>query len=131
MSVLTDIQQAFFRRISSSTIDADMVYPNRNADTTRPQLRVNILPAQTVPVGLRTSDLYTGMCQIDVVVEANVGAIKATDIVGEILDLFPRNLFLTENDTLVKINKTASTNPAVQDGTGYFIPVSIPYEVIK
>jgi len=119
MAILSDIQQAFFRKISSSTIDADMVYPNRDATTTRPQLRINILPAPTVPVGIRSTDMYNGTCQVDVVVKTNVGAIKPAGLAGEVADLFPRNSYMTEGDTLIKINNPVSTSPAVQDGTGY------------
>ena len=130
-TVNTDIQQAFFDVIDTAAILVT-VWPNTDFDTPKPYLRVNYIPFETQSIGISSIDKYGGICQIDVVIEAGLGAIKANQYVDQILDLFtPRPQRLTSGNTAVQISKTGWASPAVQDKDGYFIPISIPYTIIQ
>lgn len=133
MSVLKDIHVAVFDRLEAATITGiqGISWPNVTYNGDKPYLRINILPSPTKALGIRSTDIYEGFVQIDVVTKDGIGGINAVDIAEEIVALFPRNFHAEQGTSEIGFLEEGYPGPAIQEVDGYFIPVSIPYIVIK
>lgn len=130
---LNAVQVAVFKRLKASPpASLPIAYPNVSGQLpTTDYLRVNILPAQTETIGVTTLSRERGIVQIDVMTRAGIGATKAGDYAAAVLSLFPRNLALTEAGEAVRFEREGWAAPALQDGTWYMVPISIPYSVLR
>lgn len=130
---LNAVQAAVFKRLKASPPSAlPIAYPNiAGQQPTTDYLRVNVLPAQTETVGVATLSRERGIVQIDVMTRAGIGAIKAGEYAAAVLALFPRNLTLTEAGEAVRFEREGWAAPALQDGSWYQVPVSIPYSILR
>jgi hypothetical protein len=129
MSVITDIKSGLFSRISSAGLGS-VAWPNVPFSGNPPFLRVFVLPAQTETVGLATINRHRGIIQIDCVVAAGGGEIDASDLAGSVIATFPRGAEITSGTTTIRVNQQGWAGPGQQEPDRYFVPVSIPYEVI-
>ena len=129
MSVNNDIRVAVFDRISTADI-LPVAWPNVHYDGTKPYCRVFFLSVPTSALGIRQLNLYEGIVQVDVVVSSGVGEIVAIGYCDQFINLFPRNLYLTQNTTEIGFIEPGYPGPAIQEDDGYFLPVSIPYKII-
>lgn len=130
---LNAVQSAVFKRLKASPPSAlPIAYPNiAGQQPTTDYLRVNVLPAQTETIGLEDTALERGIVQIDVMTRAGIGAIKAGEYAAAVLALFPRNLRLTEAGEAVRFEREGWAAQALQDGSWYQVPVSIPYLILR
>ena len=99
-------------------------YPNVSADIpTDNHIIPYILPSNTIPVGLRTTDRETGIFQVSIFVKKGSGEILALDYARTIIEGFPRNLQLNN----VCIDRSGSIGPSFYEGHWQITPVSIRY----
>lgn len=116
--------------IFETAYEDETVFPNVGHDGSKPQLRLSFLPAPTEPHGVSSGDIYEGFVQVDVVIDEGVGAQQGLVLAETVLGMFPRNHHIVESDTKIQFIKKGWLSANVQDETGYFIPVTIPYLVI-
>lgn len=130
---LNAVQSAVFKRLKAAPPSSlPIAYPNVAGQLpTTDYLRVNILPADTQTVGLQDFDIERGIVQIDVMTSVGIGALKAGEYAAAVLALFPRGTTLTEAGEAVKFDVRGSVAPALQDGSWYQVPVSIPYLILR
>lgn len=108
-------------------------YPN-SPNTGKPQpptgnhVMINILPAETVSIGLNECDSYAGIIQFSVRIKANTGQIAAADIANTILAIFARNTVVGNG---LRIDRQGSAAAGFEDGGWYNVPVSIEYRVFN
>ena len=90
-----------------------------------------IIPARKEAVGISSTDVQNGFCQVSCFVLADVGEIKAISMAEKIIRAFPRNTKLREGDLTIEINKPAYYSQGLTNNNGwYMVPVTIPYIVI-
>lgn len=129
MGTETDIINAFFNTLDVANV-APGAWPNVPYEGSTPYVRFHALPAGVESIGLSGIDHRVGVVQVDCVVDAGVGIIEASILADQIIALFPRNTRLVSGSTTVLINKASAMGPGMQEPDHYFIPVTIPYEVI-
>lgn len=127
---IAEIKKGVFKAISSAGL-GDVVWPNVPFTGKPPYLRLFVLPAQTETVGLNSIARLRGIIQIDCVVTAGGGEIEASEKAEAVLAELPRLTRIVEGSTTIEINATGWAGPGLQEPDKYFIPVTIPYEVIK
>ena len=127
MGTTTDIKTAIFTAVTGLT---SVAWPNVPHEGVHPFVAVHVLPAATESVGLSGIDYHKGIIQFDCHIAAGGGELAASDLADTVLALFPRGKRATSGAVTVEINKTGWANTGKQTPDGYFIPVSIPYEVI-
>ena len=129
MGTETDILTAIFTKLDDTNV-APGAWPNVPYDGETPYVRYHSLPAGVESIGLSGIDFRTGLVQVDCVVDAGVGMIAASTLADEVIAAFPRNTKLVSGSTTVMINQACFVGPGMQEPDHYFIPISIPYEVI-
>lgn len=131
MGVKTDIIRGFCLALEAANI-APVAWPNVDYDgKTKPYLRVSVLPAPTMALGVTTSDIHHGLYQVDVVVTAGDGALQPASLEDAVIAAFPRNRQIIENTTKIRFTKTGYAGPSMQSGSEFFTPLSIPYKVYR
>jgi len=128
MSVDLDIYNGVFKAVDAAL--SPMVYPNISGDGTKPYYRINILKIPTTPLGVATTDIHEGIIQIDVVVMEGIGVISPQSRVATVLGLFPRNSRITENNTVIRFDRSGWQSPPIQSGGEFFIPVNFQFIVL-
>ena len=102
-------------------------FPNINyATQTTAHNRLDILPAETVTVGLNGTQKNHGLIQISVYVPKGSAAHTASLQADKILELFPRNLTIG----CIRIDKAGYVSPPIVTDAWYVIPVTIPYVIV-
>lgn len=86
-------------------------------------IRPDILPADTDPVGIVTTDRETGIFQVSIFTQKGSGELASARVAQLLLDGFPRNLSLTG----VRFDKTGSVEPPLFEGKWKITPVSFTY----
>lgn len=87
-----------------------------------------ILPANTSnPTYGDNLKRETGIFQVSIYAPSGNGSGLALDRAEIIRDWFSRGLSLVNDSVTVRILRTPSIAPAIQDEKNYIIPVSIPY----
>ena len=130
MGILSDIQDGVFLKLKTAN-PGTIVWPNIPYTGAVPYLRVHILPAETQPLGIANGDIYKGIIQIDCVTADGIGPAAAATLADTVIGTFVRNTTTTKNTTTIRFLRTGSAGPGQQESERYFIPVSIPYEVIS
>jgi hypothetical protein len=121
---LNDIKISLLDRLKSLVGLPVIYYPNVGASTpTDEHIVPHVLPSDTMPVGLRTTDKESGIFQVSIFVEKGSGEILALDYAKTILEGFPRNLQLDN----VCIDRSGSIGPSFYDANWQITPVSIRY----
>ena len=128
MGTTVDIKNAVFGAISGV---ASVAWPNVPYEGNTPYVRPHIMPAMTDTVGLSGIDHHMGIIQVDCVVATGGGEIEASALADTVIALFPRGARFTSGSTTVQINKASWASSGQQSPNIYFVPVTIPYEVIK
>lgn len=127
------IELALFDKLESISGTLPTIYypnsPNKNKANppTGEHIRVTLLRADTIPVGIATTNQTTGILQCSVYVKDGTGTIRAAQIADLILSAFARNTVLSNN---VRIDKTGSVNTGFTQDGWYHLPVSISYQQI-
>jgi len=124
---LTLISQDVFDQLATEPGLPEIAYPNVNRpviDTTH--LRVFVLPADTVTIGLNDTKQELGLIAIQIFVRDGSGAIGALEIADQILATFPRNLQLAH----LRIDKEGSVKDGMIEDGWYVTSVKIPYQAI-
>lgn len=99
-------------------------YPNMGADIpTDGHIVPYVIPSDTMPVGLRTTDKESGIFQVSIFVKKGSGEILALDIAETILQGFPRNLQLDN----VCIDRSGSIGRSFYEDNWQITPVTIRY----
>ena len=124
---LNSIQTALYNKLESLAGLPEIFYPNIGGEPTGNYLVPFVLPANTEALGIRSTDRETGVFQVSIYVVKGSGELAASNIAKIILDGFPRNLDLTD----VRIDRTGSIGPAIEDGKWRMLPVSITYNHIS
>jgi hypothetical protein len=127
------LNEYIFDKIKQRIIDQDFdnrVWPNIESESDKTSVRVNPIPMPTQGLGLSTTDIFAGICQVDCVVKSGTGHPEAARLADEICELFPRNLRIA-GDPAILFDKPAWASPAVNTGNEYFIPVNVEYKVIR
>ena len=131
MGVLSDIMTGVFSKISGTTPSLGTItWPNIPFSGAPPYLRVHILPATTEAIGIKSGDHHRGIIQVDCVIRDGIGPTTAATLADGVIAAFARNTTATSGTTTIRFNKTGSAGPGQQESDRYFIPVTIPYEVI-
>jgi len=128
------IEEALFASLAAaeaSLLPAVVYYPNaKNQGKPNPptgtHIRAFILPAETLPVGVATTDSSAGIFQLSIFVKDSSGTMAAARLAGQILELYPRNTVLANG---VRIGRHGSIAPGFVADGWYTLPVSIPYRV--
>lgn len=121
---LNTIKIALLDRLKSLVGLPTIYYPNINADIpTDEHIVPYVLPANTFPVGIRTTNKEMGLFQVSIYVKKGSGEITALNYADTIIQGFPRNLDLGD----VRIDQPASIGRSLYDGNWEITPVTIPY----
>jgi hypothetical protein len=126
-----NIFTAILDRIENAVGLPEVVMPNISGDPEGEHLRVAIIPATTSAVAISTTDRFSGILQVSVVVRDDTGAIRASEIADDVLALFPRNTEMVQGGDLIRIDTTGSVAAPIQGNGWYSLPVSIIYTLIK
>ncbi|MBC8551003.1 MAG: hypothetical protein H8D23_15270 [Candidatus Brocadiales bacterium] len=138
MSNFSDIQQVFNVKLSSLTGLPLWKRENLNLDPDEDEVYITskLLPAQTnfPNVGSNGFRVESGTFEIQVKAVRNTGWGTYSDLVDDILEHFPRNLYLTsspdsgEDEIIVKVIKSYPLEGYFDSNGRYSIPVHIRYE---
>jgi hypothetical protein len=129
VGIETNILKGLLTPIENSGI-APVAWPNIAYGGDRPYLDVSLLPAPTQGRGISDGNTHSGFLQINVVVDAGTSAVTVTELVDDVISLFPRVSQIIEGDTKINIDDRGWPGPAGQTPSGYFVPVTIPYTVL-
>jgi hypothetical protein len=129
MGVYADLQKGVYAYLVSNSIN-NVAWPNVTYTPSKPYYRINYLPSPTTNLTYGGGDILSGLVQIDVVIKDGIGSVAAASLVDTILALFARNCYITEGTTLIRFEESGWAGPAIQEESGYFIPVSIPYKIL-
>ena len=127
---LSDIKTVLYEQLASIAGLPIIHYPNIDGiDSVNDETFIvpSVLPANTTPVDLVSTDNEIGIFQVLIYVKKGVGELAASDIGQLILDGFPRNLNLGD----VRINRIGTINTGYFDGSRQVTPVSIVYQNIS
>ena len=130
---MSSVNSLFIDAVKLAANGTPVALPNIKFDPTGLQAyyQVWIIPARKEAVGISSTDVQNGFCQVSCFVLADVGEIKAVNMAETIIRAFPRNTKLKSNDLTVEINKPAYyTNGLTSNKSWYMVPVTIPYVVI-
>ena len=128
-----EIELALFDKLESISGTLPTIYypnsPNKNKANppTGEHIRVTLLRADTIPVGIATTDQTLGLMQCSIFVKDGTGTVRAAQIADLILSAFARNTVLSNN---VRIDKTGSVNTGFTQDGWYMLPVTVPYQQI-
>ena len=121
---LEQIKTSIFNHLETLVGLPAIHYPN--VDGTLPTgeyIRPDVLPADTDPVGIVTTDRETGVFQVSIFIPKGQGELDAARVAQTLLDGFPRNLSLTG----VRFDMSGSVGPALFEGKWQMTPVSFTY----
>lgn len=138
MSNFSDIQQVFNVKLATLTGLPSWQRENLNLDPDEDEVYIKskLLPAQTdfPNVGSSGFRVESGTFEIQVKAVRNTGWGVCADLVDDILDHFPRNLYLTsdpdsgEDEITVKVRKSYPLEGYFDSNGRYSIPIHIRYE---
>ena len=121
---LSSIKTDLFNRLESLVGLPDIYYSNIDAvEPDGEYIKPDILPINTVPVGMAATDKEAGLFQVLIYIEKGAGEIKAADYAAIILAGFSRNLSLAN----VRIESTGSVGAVFYSGGKQVTPVTINY----
>jgi hypothetical protein len=111
----------------------DVNYPNIEYTTpTTDHLNVFVLNNEPQTIGLASIVWYNGLIQIDSVIEQGKGEIKAAVNAQAVMDAFPIGTILTNGTTSIRIDQSPYASAGVvRDDGWYFIPITIPYNMVS
>ena len=130
---MSSVNSLFIDAVKLAANGTSVALPNIKFDPTGLQAyyQVWIIPVRKEAVGISSTDVQNGFCQVSCFVLADVGEIKAVNMAETIIRAFPRNTRLKASDLTVEINKPAYyTNGLTSNKSWYMVPVTIPYVVI-
>ena len=107
MAVETDIHKAILSKIGTDT-NIPIAWPNIVYTGDKPYAAVDIIPGNTVAFSMTDTNLYQGIIQITVVIDAGLGEIKSMLLAENFISMFPRNSVLDYNGTRIRFNGPAS-----------------------
>lgn len=121
---LEQIKTSIFDHLETLSGLPDIHYPNvAGTIPTGEYIRPDVLPADTDPVGIITTDRETGIFQVSIFIPKGQGELDAARVAQKLLDGFPRNLALTG----VRFDKSGSIGPSLFEEKWQMTPVSFTY----
>ncbi len=121
---LEEIKTSIFDKLESLAGLPAIHYPNVDATIpTDEYIRPDVLPADTDPLGIVTTDRETGVFQVSIFIPKGQGELEAAKVAQKLLDGFPRNLQLTG----VRFDRSGSIGPPLFEGKWQMTPVSFTY----
>lgn len=132
MSVFTDISNALDTQLSALSPLPAVAWPNRTYIPVKGTkwIRPTLLPAssEVATIGeTNSTDLNTGIYQVDVFIDAGEGKNDAMVQADLIADHFKRDTELTYNGRTVII-KNVGQSPSQTDNGWFQVPVNIEYQ---
>lgn len=123
------ILTAVFTKLSTVSGLPKIMYPNINNVTIPDEyIAVYVIPAATENMTIDGKEYQFGLLQIDCVVRANVGEIKAAQIADKIINAFKVGTIVASGLT---INKPSYASAGLNTGDGHYkIPVTVRYQSI-
>ena len=127
-----ELLKAVFTYLETIVGIPDINYPNIEYNTpTTDHLNVFVLNNTPQTIGLSRIAWYEGIIQIDSVVEHGKGEIKAATNAQAVIDAFAVGTILTNGTTSIRIDSTPYASAGIMRDDGwYFIPVTIPYNMV-
>ncbi len=121
---IEQIKTSIYNKLKSLGSLPGIHYPNVGADIPLVNyIRPDILPADTDPVGIVTTDRESGIFQVSIFTVKGGGELEASRIAQTLLDGFPRNLKLDG----VRFDVTGSVGTSLYEGKWQITPVSFSY----
>ena len=96
-----------------------------------PYYRVFFIPVTPERLGHGNCDTFKNIFQVDVVVPAKDGALRAIALARAVATHFDREILIDDNGTKLRIIRPPALGPPGQDVDWYYVPVSITYEIIN
>lgn len=99
--------------------------------TTETYYQVFIVPSTKKAVGINSTNVQGGFCQVSCWIKEKIGEIKAITMAENIIAAFPRGTKLTDNSLKVEVIQPAYYSQGLTNNNGwYMVPVTIPYIVL-
>lgn len=121
---LEEIKTSIFTHLETLAGLPAIHYPNvDDVLPTGEYIRPDVLPADTDPLGIVTTDRETGIFQVSIFIPKGQGELDAARVAQKLLDGFPRNLQLAG----VRFDRSGSVEPSLFEGKWQMTPVSFTY----
>lgn len=128
-NVYRNITEGLFKYLIEANI-LPVALPNLSYDGDKPYLRISLIPGASFSMGYLSADHHRGLFQVDVVDNPLTNLQTIMSYVDQVRDAFPRGLHILESGTTIRIDTAAFPGPPQHEVDGYFVPVTIPYNVI-
>lgn len=130
---MPSVNSLFFDKVKLAAGSIKVALPNIKFDPTGldSYYQVFIVPARKEALGINSSDVQNGFCQVSCYVKYDVGEPKAIAMAETIINAFPRNTKMSSGNLRVEVNKPSYySNGLTSNNSWYMIPVTIPYVVL-
>jgi len=121
--------------VSLETIIGDykVAWPNVKFDpeAETPYYRASFLPVPPQRLGHGNCDKFINIFQVDVVVPAKDGALRAIALARAVATHFDRLTLTDDNGTKLRVIRPPAIAPHGQEVDWYYVPVSVTYEIIN
>lgn len=121
------ILTAVFTKLSTVSGLPKIMYPNiNNVSVPDEYIAVYSIPTATENLTIDGKEYQYGLVQVDCVVRANIGEIKAAQIADKIINAFKVGTVIASG---LKVNKPSYASAGLNTGDGHYkIPVTIRYQ---
>ena len=126
-------EEAMIARLNTIIGSYKVAWPNVefNPEVETPYYRASFLPVPPQRLGHGNCDAFKNIFQVDVVVPAKDGALRAIALARAVATHFDREILIDDNGTKLRIIRPPALGPPGQDVDWYYVPVSITYEIIN
>ena len=123
---IRDLIDPIIKALGESVDFENVAFPAKDAATQ--YLRVDYLEAGPEQ---RTygNDRIPSILQVRVYVKSDSGT--RSPLIQLILDTFPKNTELTSVDASIRVDRSPTVGPSINDNGWYYTPITIPYEVFR